>query len=552
MKSVDPELLAAVAELPAAFGPVWSGPSNNLAAIAGHLGNEAERVDSFRRALKEGYFTQYTAYSDPEFAERVVDWQLNELAAIGLALSDLPASLVESRLVRPETLAEREGRRLSPDFVRYLYYAQQLQRHSVLARPRSRILEIGSGYGGMGRVLKHLVPGATLFLADLPSSLVYAYLFLASEFPEARLVVAKPGGTPDAYADADFVFVPVHRAECLKGLSFDLAMNIWSFGEIPNEYLQRWFDLLQTGANVDWLFLLNSFLKRIEPQSAAELEFGNWPSRLDENWRVADFAIDPRIHRCPYVTNFPNGVGVLARRIQTATELDRERDKARAEFDAIGKADWIAAQASPDSAAAFIETSHHVGRWHLEPGMSGSVFRCWQQYRLNGDERAVRTLLAQLAIARGHGGNHYRFKDEFFWRALIAPAETARERTDFFREETRGETVVEWGFTVQEACDHATVLRNAGNADRAEALYQQILRIVPGHGDCLFQLGAIEEGRGEPAQALDLYARAFNLAPENPNYRERVLRVSAELTRHDPAQIALKAALAACNYRRSA
>jgi putative sugar O-methyltransferase len=53
----------------------------------------------------------------------------------------------------------------------------------------STIVELGSGYGGLARVFKSILPDATLFLIDIPEFLAIQYLFLHMTLPHVQIIM---------------------------------------------------------------------------------------------------------------------------------------------------------------------------------------------------------------------------------------------------------------------------------------------------------------------------------------------------------------------------
>ncbi len=91
-----------------------------------------------------------------------------------------------------------------------------MDQHLNLNKPNLQILELGSGYGGMARVLSTYKPDAKFTLIDLPESLFFAYIYLKVHFPEKRVVyVSSEDEIFDNVKTADFLLVPSVLAESL-------------------------------------------------------------------------------------------------------------------------------------------------------------------------------------------------------------------------------------------------------------------------------------------------------------------------------------------------
>src|SRR5688572_9069331 len=215
------------------YGSVWQRASADIAA---ELDSGKPPGEVLRRVLGLGYFSQFTSYPSADFNAAVVSWLERHLVdRHAFRLSDLPAGLDELDIAPAATIVEHSGRRLSPDLLRNVAYARLLEETwKGETTERTDILEIGSGYGGLVRTLKAFYPDRRYWLTDLPESLRCAEIYLRYAFPDARIAwldATFQGALPEA----DFYLVPVQDASRhLAGRSFGLAINVWSFGEMPN------------------------------------------------------------------------------------------------------------------------------------------------------------------------------------------------------------------------------------------------------------------------------------------------------------------------------
>ncbi|MFA6561182.1 MAG: putative sugar O-methyltransferase [Verrucomicrobiia bacterium] len=107
-----------------------------------------------------------------------------------------------------------------------------------------RILEIGSGYGGLAYSLWRILKPSLYCLVDLPESLAYSsvYLTLTSGLGGAGGVVY--GGDTAALSkppDRGFVFMPNYLVDDLcKAGKFDLVINAGSFAEMNEEQVSHY------------------------------------------------------------------------------------------------------------------------------------------------------------------------------------------------------------------------------------------------------------------------------------------------------------------------
>jgi hypothetical protein len=113
---------------------------------------------------------------------------------------------------------------------------------------RRVVLEIGSGWGGFGHQFKTLYPNTTYISVDLPPTLMFAGLYSATTFPNARTLFY---GEPDFEAKVrnikayDFVFLPHYYFPQLQGQPLDLAINMASFQEMTTAQVEGYIRQLK-------------------------------------------------------------------------------------------------------------------------------------------------------------------------------------------------------------------------------------------------------------------------------------------------------------------
>ncbi|MBM4071060.1 MAG: putative sugar O-methyltransferase [Planctomycetes bacterium] len=99
---------------------------------------------------------------------------------------------------------------------------------------RPRILEIGSGYGGLAYYIKKLLPQARYHCLDIPESLLFASIYLGTLFPGDNDIVSQDTLGTLAKDSAGFTFVPNYFCDELvkTGQKFDLVINTLSMSEM--------------------------------------------------------------------------------------------------------------------------------------------------------------------------------------------------------------------------------------------------------------------------------------------------------------------------------
>lgn len=120
------------------------------------------------------------------------------------------------------------------------------------------VCEVGGGYGRLAEVFLQLFPKVHYVLIDaVPGSLMYAYLYLKSQFPELKIGSYYAG---DSYGrDYHCYILPAWRAGIIPDQSFDVCANIESMQEMAQHHVDhyiRMFDRL--AAPGGWIYLSNA------------------------------------------------------------------------------------------------------------------------------------------------------------------------------------------------------------------------------------------------------------------------------------------------------
>jgi putative sugar O-methyltransferase len=162
------------------------------------------------------------------------------------------------------------------------------------------IAEIGSGNGRFARIMHLLDPSRRYFLIDLPESLVFAYAFLAVNFPSARtLFISSPADARSAFVGQfDFVFCPIQFIEYLTIEDLDLVLNTYSFCEMPQSSLDYLTDCIHNVLRPRFLYSLNMMFS----DKDINFDTGGWDGDANEivlnlrpEWHVLSCGLTPEI-----------------------------------------------------------------------------------------------------------------------------------------------------------------------------------------------------------------------------------------------------------------
>jgi hypothetical protein len=520
------------------YGDVWSAPTRTLGEIL--ASSPAE--DTLRLALECGYFSKFAAMKDHRLVERLIDWQLALLEDwLGPALDLLPSGYVEVKSFPGIATLQRHGRRLSPDLLRNVWYVRYLSSIFDFRKGLgpARVLEIGSGNGSFSFALKAYCPASTFYLVDIPESLQVAALYLKEALPGARTahVLSEEDELP-ADGQCDFVFVSVSSADRLAGLHFDLAVNIWSFGEMPNHFVSKWFDLIQKKCRVDRLFTLNAFLSPVTIHSLPRVKQGDWLFQLDEFWEIERFNIEPEIHRCPFIRDFYKGIAYVARRIENDNERVQQKATAAEQASEAYVADWVHLAAGQHLGNAILPASislvrlraqvDYISNFTIEGDMNGPVFALWNDFRVNSNAVSASLLVAYLGMTTRTDPNLISSKEEVFLLNRLPHSKLHDEYRRLLRQNEEPEIVYEGDiFGIQTACDRAITLMTQNDYQGAEDLFASVAVLAPGHGDCWYYLARIAEAKRDAFMAAVIARHACMLAPDYQHYHDLQRRLTA-------------------------
>jgi hypothetical protein len=520
------------------YGSVWQQASANVLAILESKLSEGEKLE---KVMELGYFSQFTSYASLEFNESIFEWLRKYLfSKYKFDIDSLPDDLVELDIVPKKTLVSYSDRKLTPDLLRNVGYALQIRRTLSKSIDKANVLEIGSGYGGLARVIKSFNPGVHYWLTDISESLQCAEIYLKKTFPNAKIVWQNEGISEDEQM-ADFYLVRLEDAvRVLSGIKFQLAINIWSFGEMPNEFIDQWLKLIQQKCKVEWFFTINSFMAPVTIDSISRKNVGDWLFRLDSHWNIEYFEIDPEIHRCPLIKNFPKGIGILAQRVIDQNNLFKIRKESSNNAKKILLEDWVGVASeeksieTPDrpernithsinefdintiSSSRLRAITDYVGHFNIESCMKGPIFLLWDDYRLNNNQLSGALLVCYMAMVGKSELNRRCSKEELLLLDQLNKIGLHDEYVAFSLPDTNIDILEEGdSFNAQIACDQAIKYKKVGELELAESLWIKVAINNPEHGDCWYQLAVLRNDEGDTASAAIFASHSVYLGCKN-------------------------------------
>jgi len=369
-----PEVQAYEQRLP--LSRIWAGDNRRVKhEIMGLASSSIEAVENFQAYLFQGVPPPYEA-------ELAVKWHLKSLRAQGIDPASLPTFAQESAFAPETTLVVAEERRYRPDFFRHLGTIIRF-RQAISGAPIRRVLELGAGTGNLARLFVHYFPGVRYVIIDLPDTLIYSFMYLRLNFPEARCrFIESAAPLSESDIDAyDFLFCPVGLEEAFSGLQFDACVNTASLGEMRAEAVRYWFNFFQNRLSALHILSVNRFLNTIRPgEHSWRIDENTSALCFDRDWEVLDWELDPTFLRCPYVNKAARQLLVIARR---NANLDAGECRRRS-IELLKEADCGSWNKPP------LEMTCQDNVLVADMTVMGILFRLWESLRL--DARADNTL----------------------------------------------------------------------------------------------------------------------------------------------------------------
>ena len=143
------------------------------------------------------------------------------------------------------------NQRLNINILRQSYFFSQLNKNTDLKKNDKNVfLDIGGGYGGLLRFIKHYYKNSVGVLIDLPEVCCFASYYLKSCFPEARLGMEKDFKNIDKIGieelkSYDFVILNQASLRKFEKNTIDMAINTVSLGEMKKKTQDYYIENIQ-------------------------------------------------------------------------------------------------------------------------------------------------------------------------------------------------------------------------------------------------------------------------------------------------------------------
>ncbi len=183
------------------------------------------------------------------------------------------------------------GLRLS---VRLLFHAIMVDNitKNIKFDSRATILEIGAGYGGLGRILKSYIYNSCHIILDLPETLTYAAYFIEYSSPDKKIahlsdIIDRLDDFDSLVEEYDFILIPPWVISYISDSTVDLVIDTYSMSEMSEIYARYYI------AHIDRTLKLGGYFYSINKRFKREddkLAFYNWKFKSQFNTLLYEYS----------------------------------------------------------------------------------------------------------------------------------------------------------------------------------------------------------------------------------------------------------------------
>ncbi len=169
------------------------------------------------------------------------------------------------------------------------------------------VLELGAGFGQVGRLLLSMQPRMRYTIVDLPETLHFAEIFLRLNFPNLKIVSCQTEASLTEPCAIRLVPADLAEAWAKTSPGVDLFLNSSSLGEMDEQVQAHYLRLLHEFIRPKHAILLNRLLNTYDPVIDKFREHeAAWYFNLNGSWRIAQWELEPDFTRIPYSEMFHN------------------------------------------------------------------------------------------------------------------------------------------------------------------------------------------------------------------------------------------------------
>lgn len=243
--------------------------------------------------VQEGGLITANHFVNSKYFGFVIDELLSCLKQLDFDLFNSPSYFSEWELSSKRISAIYKGRVISTDYLYKLIVALRIKKATT--KKIKKVLEIGAGAGTLARCIKQTNPSIKYYIIDLPGTLFFSYIFLRANFKNSSFKIITSKSQFLEIEDADFVFISAELLKDIPRWDIDLIINTHSLGEMSQEMVHSYMEMIQNHLNVKYLYSLNRFLQIPEDIDVdAPLTYqASVSTIIDPFWKVEMFNYCP-------------------------------------------------------------------------------------------------------------------------------------------------------------------------------------------------------------------------------------------------------------------
>ena len=176
------------------------------------------------------------------------------------------------------------GRLISQDLARSVTEYNLLSKY-INSTSKSRVLEIGAGYGRLGEVF-HQLSDVQYIIVDIMPSIFVSRFYLERRHPKSKILdfrdIAKIGRLPDNFEEYDFIFLTPNQLKYLPDESVDMVININSFMEMSWTAVDSYFSEIDRLSN--GFLYTKQWFRNLNKKGVELFSKRNYP--IKEHWKL--------------------------------------------------------------------------------------------------------------------------------------------------------------------------------------------------------------------------------------------------------------------------
>ncbi len=188
------------------------------------------------------------------------------------------------------------GQRLTHRLIYLASVMSEIQKHIHFQEEnRKVIVDIGGGFGHMGRFTSNYIPNSCYILVELEEMASFGAYFLHYTFPNKKVatyvdIVERLNNFPQLVEEYDFIIIPTWIIKKIPNLFVDLYIATGSIAEMPKAYAQMYLDEIDRTLKYNGFFYSNS---RVKVESHKPYLYILYKWRLKSKFLTLSYAYHP-------------------------------------------------------------------------------------------------------------------------------------------------------------------------------------------------------------------------------------------------------------------